>query len=72
MNKLKFRIAKWLLHSAGFHFAALKAEKGQIWIDGDIKVIRYLDTSGYFWNKEPIKRFEPLKRDIEPGKKSKL
>ena len=52
MNKLKFRIAKWLLHSAGFHFAALKAENGNVWIDGDLKVIRYLDTDGYFWNKK--------------------
>jgi hypothetical protein len=52
MNKLKFRIAKWLLHSDGFQFAALKAENGNIWIDGDLKVIRYLDTVGYFWNKK--------------------
>jgi len=52
MNKLKFRIAKWLLHSDGFQFAALKAENGNVWIDGDLKVIRYLDTDGYFWNKK--------------------
>lgn len=56
MNRWKFKLAKWLLHSDGFQFAALKAKDGNVWIDGDIKVIRYLDTLGYFGNKEPLKR----------------
>lgn len=59
MNKLKFKIAKWLLHSDGFQFAAPKAENGNTWIDGDPKVIRYVDVSGYFFNKEPLKRSQP-------------
>lgn len=56
MNKWKFKIAKWLLHSDGFSFAAIKAKDGNIWIDGDVKLIRYLDTIGFLWNKEPLKR----------------
>lgn len=56
MNKLKFKIAKWLLHSDGFQFVALKAKDGNVWIDGDNKVMSYLDIDGYFWNKEKLKR----------------
>ena len=51
MNKWKFKIAKWLLHSDGFQFAALKTKGGDVWIEGDVKVIRYLDTLGYFGSK---------------------
>lgn len=57
MNKLKFKIAKWLLNSDGFKFAAVKAKDGNVFIEGDVELIRYLDTTGYFWNKKPIKRF---------------
>lgn len=56
MNKWKFKIAKWLLHSDGFQFAAVKTKGGDVWIEGDVKVIRYLDTLGYFGSKEPMKR----------------
>lgn len=56
MNRLKFRLAKWLLHSDGFRFAAIKAKEGNIWIDGDIDLLRYTDTTGYLWKKEPLKR----------------
>lgn len=56
MNKLKFKLAKWLLNSDGFEFAALKAKDGNIWIEGDIKVIRHLDTDRYFWGREPVKK----------------
>lgn len=56
MNKWKVKLAKWLLHSDGFKFAAVKEEDGNIWIEGDIKVMRYLDTDGYFWSKETLKR----------------
>jgi hypothetical protein len=56
MNKWKAKLAKWLLHSDGFQFAAVKEKDGNIWIEGDIKVMRYLDTDGYFWNKSTLKR----------------
>lgn len=56
MNRLKFRLAKWLLHSDDLRFVAIKANKGKIWIDGDKDLLRYTDTSGYLWKKEPLKR----------------
>jgi hypothetical protein len=51
MNKLKFRLATWLLHSDGFQFTALKEKNGNVWVEGDNSVIKYLDIPGYFWKR---------------------
>ena len=34
----------------------LKASKGTTIIEGDKELIRYVDVTGYFFKKEPIKR----------------
>lgn len=51
MNKWKLRLAKWLLHSDGFKFTAIKEDDGKFWIEGDIELIRYTDTDGYIWRR---------------------
>lgn len=56
MNKLKFKLAQWLLKSDGFSFCAIKAHHGEVFIEGDIELIRYVDTNGYFFRKKPLKR----------------
>ena len=56
MNKLKFRLAKWLLNSDGFEVVALKSKDGNLFIEGDTRAIRYMDINGYFWNKQPLRR----------------
>lgn len=53
MNKLKLRIANWLLHSAGYQWAAVKQKDGEVWIDGDTVLIRHIDTDRYLWGKAP-------------------
>lgn len=53
LNKLKLKLATYLLHSEGFQFAALKAKDGVVEIEGDVQLIRYIDTAGYFWKREP-------------------
>lgn len=52
MNKLKFKLAKWLLHSDGFTFAAIKSKNGNVFIEGDIDLIRCIDTRTYFFGKK--------------------
>jgi len=34
----------------------LKSENGTTTIEGDKEVMRYMDISGYFFKKEPLKR----------------
>jgi hypothetical protein len=38
----------------------LKAEKGTTTIEGDKELLRYVDISGYFFKREPIKRKQTL------------
>ena len=37
----------------------LKASNGTTTIEGDKELLRYLDVSGYFFKKEPLKRTYP-------------
>ena len=55
MNNLKFKLAQWLLHSDGFEFVAIKNRGSEAWIKGDQKLLRYVDTLGYFRNSKPVK-----------------
>lgn len=57
MKQLKLKLANWLLHSEGFRFAALKAEDGATIIEGDKDLLKYVDVSGFFFNKKPLRRF---------------
>jgi hypothetical protein len=52
VEKIKLRLAKWLLNSCNYKFMAIKEEDGNIWVDGDIKVMRYMDIDGYLLNKK--------------------
>lgn len=40
----------------GYKIALLKSENGTTFIDGDKELLRYVDVSGYFFKKEPLKR----------------
>lgn len=31
---------------------AIKEEDGNIWVDGDIQAMRYMDIDAYLWNKK--------------------
>jgi hypothetical protein len=52
MEKIKLKLAKWLLNSSQYQFVAIKEKDGNIWVDGDVKAMRYMDIEGYLWNRK--------------------
>jgi hypothetical protein len=46
----------------------LKASNGITTIEGDKELLRYVDISGYFFKKKPIKRTHPKFVEPEPIK----
>jgi hypothetical protein len=46
----------------------LKASNGTTIIEDDKELLRYIDISGYFFKKEPIKRTYPKAVEPEPIK----
>ena len=70
MNRIHVKFIKWLSNKFGYKIAMLKAVKGTIIIEGDMELLKYVDTSGYFFKKEPIKRTFP--KSVEPESIKKL
>jgi hypothetical protein len=56
MNRLHVKFIKWLSNKFGYKIVMLKSEKGTTTIEGDKEVLPYVDITGYFFKKEPIKR----------------
>jgi hypothetical protein len=56
MRKLHVKFIKWLSNKFGYKIIMLKAKNGSTTIEGDREVLPYVDISGYFFKKEPIKR----------------
>ena len=61
MKRYPVLFIKWLANRFGYKIAMLKAAKGTTTIEGDIELLRYVDISGYFFNKEPLKRIQVSK-----------
>ena len=68
MKRVPTLIVKWFANKLGYKIVMLKAKKGTITIEGDKELIRYVDITGYFFNKEPLKRTYPKFVDPEPIK----
>tara|TARA_R110002126_G_scaffold63790_2_gene163574 strand:- start:3846 stop:4190 length:345 start_codon:yes stop_codon:yes gene_type:complete len=68
MKRLPILIVKWFANKLGYKIAILKAEKGTTTIEGDKELLRYVDISGYFFKKEPLKRTYPKVKEPEPIK----
>jgi len=64
MERIPTLIVKWFANKLGYKIVMLKAEKGTTTIEGDKELLRYVDTSGYFFKKEPLKRTYP--KFVEP------
>ena len=62
------KIIKWLSHKMGYKIAMLKALNGTTTIEGDNELLRYVDVSGYFFKKDPLKRTYPKFVEPEPIK----
>ena len=57
MKRLHIKFIKWLSNKFGYKIIMLKAKNGTTTIEGDREVLPYVDISGYFFKKEPLKRF---------------
>jgi len=56
MKRLPEKFIKWISNKFGYKIVMLKAKNGTTIIEGDREVLPYVDISGYFFKKEPIKR----------------
>jgi hypothetical protein len=56
MIRTHVKLIKWFANKFGYKIVMLKASKGTTTIEGDKELIRYVDITGYFFKKEPIKR----------------
>ncbi len=68
MKRLHIKFIKWLSKSFGYKIVMLKAKNGTTTIEGDREVLPYVDISGYFFKKEPLKRRYPKFIEHEPIK----
>lgn len=56
MKRLHVNFINWLSNKFGYKIVMLKAKNGTTFIEGDREVLPYVDISGYFFKKEPLKR----------------
>ena len=68
MNRIHIKFINWISNKFGYKIAMLKASNGIITIEGDKELLCYVDISGYFFKKEPIKRTHPKFVEPEPIK----
>ena len=68
MNRIHVKFIKWLSNKFGYKIAMLKASNGTTTIEGDKELLRYVDISGYFFKKEPLKRTYPKVKEPKPIK----
>ena len=60
MKRIPTLIVKWFANKLGYKIVMLKAVKGTTTIEGDKELLRYVDITGYFFKKEPLKRNKTL------------
>jgi hypothetical protein len=68
MKRLHIKFIKWLSNKFGYKIVMLKAANGTTTIEVDKELLRYVDVSGYFFKKEPLKRTYPKFTESEPIK----
>lgn len=56
MKRLHIKFIKWLSNKFGYKIIMLKAKNGTTTIEGDLELLPYVDISGYFFKKEPLRR----------------
>ena len=56
MKRLHVKFIKWLSNKFGYKIVMLKGKNGTTTIEGDREVLPYVDISGYFFKKEPLRR----------------
>jgi hypothetical protein len=68
MKRIHVKFIKWLSNKLGYKIVILKASNGTIDFQGDKELLKYVDLSGYFFKKEPLKRTYPKFTEPEPIK----
>jgi hypothetical protein len=68
MKRLHVKFIKWLSNKFGYKIVMLKASNGTTTIEGDKELLKYVDITGYFSKKEPLKRTYPKFIEHEPIK----
>jgi len=61
MKRLHITFIKWVSSKLGYKIVMLKGMNGVTVIEGDKELLRYVDISGYFFNKELLSRIKPHK-----------
>jgi hypothetical protein len=56
MKRIPTLIVKCIANKLGYKIAMLKAVKGITTIEGDKELLKYVDVTGYFFKKEPLRR----------------
>lgn len=56
MKRLHVKLIKWLSNKFGYKIVMLKGKNGKTIIEGNREVLPYIDISGYFFKKEPLRR----------------
>jgi len=62
------KLIKWISRKMGYKIVMLKALNGTTTIHGDKELLKYVDITGYFFKKEPLKRTYPKFVESEPIK----
>ena len=65
MKRIPILIVKWLANKFEYKIVMLKAKNGTTIIEGDKELLKYVDISGYFFKKEPLKRQLPKMTEPE-------
>jgi hypothetical protein len=56
MKRIPTLIVKWIANKLGYKIVMLKGVKGITTIEGDKELLKYVDVTGYFFKKEPLRR----------------
>ena len=66
MKRIPTLIVKWFANKLGYKIAMLKigGEIPGITIEGDKELLRYVDITGYSFNKEPLSRIHKTTTNI--------
>jgi hypothetical protein len=56
MKRIPTLIVKWIANKLGYKIVMLKGVKGITTIEGDNELLKYVDVTGYFFKKEPLRR----------------
>ena len=70
MNRIHVKFIKWLSNEFGYKIAMIKigGEIPEIIIEGDKELLKYVDITGYTFNKDPLKRVVSKPSKSEPIK----